>query len=86
MKPLPPDPDTYNEQRSMSAGLALRALIRATNVDFEDAPADLLTNLMHWCDRHDKSFDAEYARARTSYLAETTIPYTVESEDINDAL
>ena len=41
-----------------------------TGTDWEDAPADLLCDLMHFCDRESFDFERELDRARTHYEAE----------------
>lgn len=69
---VPPDPDRMNDDRSNWAETALQAFVDVTGTDREDAVADLLADLMHWCDRNSSlSFDEELARARFHYNAET---------------
>lgn len=68
---LPPDPDDMNGTRSDSALVAIAAFEHVSGTDREDALADLLTNLMHWCDRNATDFQCELIRARQNYLAET---------------
>lgn len=71
---LPPDPDETNEARAEWAKTAIDAFQLATGTDDEDALADLLCDLMHFCDRneetHGKFADALY-RAKSNYAAET---------------
>lgn len=43
-----------------------------TRTDREDALADLLCDLRHWCDRNGKSFGRENERAARMYKVETT--------------
>ena len=71
---LPPDPEMMNEDRSRRAGLAINAFITETGTAFESGLGDLLTNLMHWSDRHNFNFDAELDRARRHYHVETSDP------------
>lgn len=68
---LPPDVDGQNGDRAAWAGLAISAFIEETGVDEEYALGDLLSNLMHWCDRNDYDFEAALERARGHYAAET---------------
>ena len=69
---LPPDPEGMNDDRATWARIALHAFMKATGTDFCDAQADLLCNLMHLSDRSvDINFEADLARARTHYEAET---------------
>lgn len=69
--PLPPDPEGMNDRRSAWAGEALATFMLATGTDLEDAVADLLADLIHWCDRHEFEFERELDRARFHYEAET---------------
>jgi hypothetical protein len=70
-KPLPPDPEMRNANRARFAALALEAFQRQTGADLKDAVSDLLTDLMHWCDRFGQEFPAELRRACNNYAAET---------------
>ena len=69
---LPPDPDNMNGKRAQWAEAALSEFKSQTGADDDTAPYDLLTNLMHWCDRHAVAFNDELDRARAHYDAETT--------------
>lgn len=68
---LPPDPDGKNDDRAACASAALVAFLDETHTDPQDALPDLLGNLMHWCDRSGRDFDAALERARKHYAAET---------------
>jgi hypothetical protein len=68
---LPPDPENMNADRASWAGNALTTFMRETGADEEDALGDLLTDLMHWCDRNNYDFDLALDRARGHYEAET---------------
>lgn len=68
---LPPDPEGMNHRRSAWAGRAIAAFREATGTDEADALADLLGDLMHWCDRKDFDFDLALDRAKWHYDAET---------------
>jgi hypothetical protein len=68
---LPPDPDVMNDERAGWAGQAIATFMLATGSDREDALADLLADLMHWCDRRGFSFAAELERGRNHYETET---------------
>lgn len=68
---LPPDPEGMNDRRAGWAAEGLTTFRSATGVDEPDAVCDLLTDLMHWCDRHGQDFDSELERARDHYDAET---------------
>ena len=75
-KPTPPDPDNFNVERTASAdALVQQFMTDEPNhgvTDREDALADILTNLMHWCDRCEFDFNTELERARRNYTSETT--------------
>lgn len=71
-KQLPPDPENMNDKRAAWAESALETFMDATGADKEDALADFLADLMHWCDRNEGDFDAAMSRARYHYEAETT--------------
>ncbi len=71
-KKLPPDPDGMNEQRALSASLALAEFQNDTRTDDEDALSDLLCNLKHYADLHDLNWDQEMSRAMMHYAAEAT--------------
>ena len=65
-----------NTDRAEWAEVALLAFMRKTGADREDALSDLLSDLMHWCDRNSgQSFEAELARAREHYAYETRPEY-----------
>ena len=68
---LPPDPDNMNADRAEWAAAALRHFQCTTGTDYEDAPGDLLCDLMHWCDRNNFDFELALDRARGHYEAET---------------
>jgi hypothetical protein len=68
---LPPDPDGINDIRARWAAEALWHIECMSGVDHEDAPVDLIADLMHWCDRNGFDFDAQLARAAMRYQAET---------------
>lgn len=78
--PLPADPEDMNDDRSQWAAEALNVFQRVTGTEDEDALADLLCDLMHWCDRSRFDFNNELRRARLHYQVETT-PYDVEVEE-----
>lgn len=68
---LPPDPDGINDQRADWAGIAIDEFQKATGTDREDVLCDLLTDLMHWADRHRFDFEAAFWRAEDHYREET---------------
>jgi hypothetical protein len=68
---LPPDPEGMNDKRAAWAGAALATFMQVTGTDDEYAVGDLLSDLMHWCDRNNYDFEAALARARGHYAAET---------------
>lgn len=75
-KPLPPDPDGMNGDRAEWAHAALEKFAKTTGLVDEEiadgtALADLLADLMHWCDRHGQDFEPMLARGRMHYEAET---------------
>ncbi len=72
-KQLPADPDVMNDDRADWAAAAIDAFIDATGADREDALSDLLSDLMHLCDRVDDlgNFKEQLERARGHYEAET---------------
>jgi hypothetical protein len=69
---LPPDPEGMNDDRAAWAASALRHFQCTTGADYEDALGDLLSDLMHWCDRSNFDFELALDRARGDYEAETT--------------
>lgn len=69
---LPPDPDNMNGKRAQWAEAALSEFKSLTGADDDTALYDLLTDLMHRCDRHALTFNDELDRARAHYDAETT--------------
>jgi hypothetical protein len=69
---LPPDPENMNEKRTGWADAALSMFMEETGTDEVDCVADLLANLMHWCDRNGQDFVDQLGRARDNYLCETT--------------
>jgi hypothetical protein len=73
-KTLPHDPDGMNDERSIWAEAAIEAFEDATGCDREDALSDLLTDLMHWCDRNSVDFADALNNARGMYVEETLDP------------
>lgn len=71
-RPIPPDPDGQNKDRSDWAEIALEKFMYVTRCDRYDAVADLLCDLRHWCDRNGMSFMEEFGRAMGHYKEETT--------------
>lgn len=71
-EPLPPDPESMNENRTKWANAAIVEFIMQTGTDGENALADLFADLMHWADRHGLDFDTELECGRMHYSAETT--------------
>ena len=76
---LPPDPDGQNDDRAAWADTALRAFARTTKMDTaneadEDILADLLCDLMHWCDRCGIAFEQAVLDATVHYVEETRQP------------
>ncbi len=69
---LPADPDGMNDRRADWAATAIIAFIGENCTDECDALADLLTDLMHWCDRNGQVFLDELSRATINYIADTT--------------
>jgi hypothetical protein len=62
--------DLVSEQRERGVrhGAAIiKAYIRMTKDDKEDALCDLLSDLAHWCDREGVSFANELERAKNYY-------------------
>jgi hypothetical protein len=70
-KPLPPAVDQFNVGAVRQAAVVLKEFQRLTGTDTADAVSDLLTNLMHWCDRFGQAFPEELRRALSHYAAET---------------
>jgi hypothetical protein len=75
---LPPDPEGMNDRRATWAAQALATFMAATGTDREDAVADLLADLIHWCDRNAQEFGRELARAEAHYAAETSDDQSTE--------
>ena len=72
-----PDPDGKNADRAEWAETALRAFQEETGTDDEDMLADLLCDLMHWCDREGYAFKEALRRASSHYGEETRDPEAV---------
>ena len=70
-KPLPPDPEEMNDERSTWAESIILTFMDLTRTDRGDALSDLLCDLMHWCDRNGQDFEAELRRGRMHYRDET---------------
>jgi hypothetical protein len=68
---LPPDPEGKNDERAEWAERALITFENATGTDRSDVVTDMLTNMMHWCDRNGQDFEERLAMARVHYEAET---------------
>lgn len=68
---LPPDPEGMNEQRAGWADEAIRKFQRETSTDDDCLLADLLADIMHWCDRKNYDFEAALNSAREHYKEET---------------
>ena len=70
---LPPDPDGMNDERAAWGKAALEAFQDLTRTDDGDAIGDLLSDLIHLCDRTDVfgEFEAALRRARMHYRDET---------------
>lgn len=73
-RPIPPDPDGWNDRRAGWAGEALDKFVEATRSESLDVLADLLCDLKHWCDRNGMSFSRELERACGLYKEETMAP------------
>lgn len=69
---LPPDPEGENEQRSDRGVEMMAAYLAGGGADVQDALSDMLSDLMHMCDRHPKfgDFKEQYDRAATFYQEE----------------
>lgn len=70
-KTLPADPEQMNDNRSKWAQHAITTFAAVTGCDEEDVLGDLLTDLMHWADRHNYDFALALFRAEMHYEAET---------------
>lgn len=68
---LPADPEGMNDERAQWAGVALRAFRDETKCEADEAPGDLIADLMHWCDRNGMDFEAVLTQAREHYRVET---------------
>ena len=68
---LPADPEGHNDDRAKWAQVALDAFQGETGTDDGDRLADLLGDLMHWCDRNGMGFAHELERAHRYYEEET---------------
>ena len=67
-----PDPDGKNAERAGWAETALRAFQEDVGTDDEDMLADLLSDLMHWCDREGYVFAEALRRGSYHYGEETS--------------
>lgn len=65
--------NTENDMRATYAQTVITAFVRDTGMNNEDDQtilADLLANLMHWCDRNPANFESCLYDARMHYAAE----------------
>jgi len=79
-----PDPEGMNGVRADWAHEALSAFRKACRGDAENAVADLICNLGHWCDRNGFDFEHEIRSGFGMYEEETdprTCPDRAEPED-----
>ena len=68
---LPPDPEGMNDDRAEWANAAIKEFMRVCRTDEEDAPGDLIADIMHWCDRKGIDPIATLERAKSHYQEET---------------
>ena len=69
---IPPDPDNQNDDRADWAGQCIELFQKITRCDEEDAVHDLITDLVHWCDRQGTvDFNDELNHAAAMYNEET---------------
>jgi len=81
-----PDPEGMNAERASWARQALATFKAETRCGEEDAVADLMTNLMHHCDRAGLDFIAEMGRAVRNYEQETSSEFESAGLDSLDSL
>lgn len=62
-----------NDERADWADGCIARFMSITGCDREDAPSDLLCNLMHWCDRNGLQFEDELDRGKDHYIDETKV-------------
>lgn len=68
------DPDEMNEQRAAWASAAIDLFSRATGADTEEESlCDLITDLLHWAERHDIDWQKTLAASISRYFDETGI-------------
>ncbi len=68
---LSPDFDGSNDDRAAWAGSAPAAFVQITGTDEDAVVGDLLTDLLHWCDRNGRDFALAPSRAEGPYAAGT---------------
>lgn len=73
MTHLPADPEGMNDERAVWGRITVEVFQDVTGSDDGDALGDLLSDLMHLCDRTDAygTFDEMLRRARMHYRDET---------------
>lgn len=76
---IPPDNDGRNGERANWAFVALGVFEGRTGTDREDYVADLLCDLMHWCDRNGQEFHHQLNRAKGMY-GDEILPPGLEEE------
>lgn len=82
---IPPDAENMNQLRASWAAQSLTRFREVTGTDAEDAVADLIANLMHYCDYNRIRFSYELNRARGMYHDETReLPETGTATPITD--
>jgi len=60
-----------NDKRAETAQACLDLFMKQTGCDPENALADLLADLAHWCDYNDTDFESELRKAASHYADET---------------
>lgn len=79
---------TDNAQRAEWAQIAAMSFARQTEQDWkedkEQVIADLLTDIVHLCDRDSVSFRQVYVNAMLRYQADADMPLPVAIKDLDD--
>lgn len=80
---LPPDPDDMNDKRADWASSAVKRFQELTRTDDETAIGDLLSDLMHLCDRSGENFEELLRKGRDHYREET-LPDESDAKSVCD--
>lgn len=68
---LPPDPEGLNNDRATWGGYAILMHAHLSNATKAEAPADLICNILHWCDRNRRDYEEVLMQGLSYYTRDT---------------